>query len=212
MTPQQSKRPSSRPSPRRQVSQGPGAVDKTRVLMGRLTRTVLLVIIGFTALNLAVVWLRPGNVDRLAADVAAKGTHSANLTTYAHLSLGFAVLCAVLMLLLGLNVSFLHDRLFPRPAAGWVYAATLAVGVVGISLGLAGATGFGVMVVVGLLPAIVSFVVISLMAPGFLGNRTAGGSRTRPVRRRPDARSDTTDAPPSAPRQKSRQRRGGRPR
>jgi len=208
MTPQQSKRRPSRPPARRPAGQGPGTVDKTRVLILRLVRTVLLTIIGFTAVNLAVVLLRPGNVDRLVADVAKKGPHSASLTTFAQLSLVFAVVCAVLMFLLGLNASFLRDRLFRRNVSGLLYVLAFAAGVAAIGLGFAGAKDFGIQIVVGLLPAIVCFVVISALAPGFLGGRgatvTAGGQGT--------ARGSAGDAtdPPPAPRQKSRQRRGGR--
>ena len=174
--------------------------------MLRLVRTVLLTIIGFTALNLAVVLLRPGNVDRLVTDVAKKGAHSASLTTFVNLSLGLAVGCTVLMFLLGLNASFLHDRLFRRNVAGLLYVVAFAAGVAAIGLGFAGATAYGMQIVVGLLPAIVCFVVISALAPGFLGGRGATATAAGSAR---GAAGDAVDSPPP-PRQKSRQRRGGR--
>ena len=81
-------------------------------------------------------------------------------------------------------------------------------GVAAIGLGFAGAKDFGIQIIVGLLPAIVCFVVISALSPGFLGGRGAAATAARPGTTR-GAAGDATDAPPP-PRQKSRQRRGGR--
>ena len=173
--------------------------------MLRLVRTVLLVVIGAMALSFTVALVLPGNMVKLIDDVE-KHAHSPHVVALTWASFAFSLACCVMMLLLGLNASFLRDRLFTRTIAGVLYLGTIASGAAAIGLGFAAATAVGQQVTGGLLPAIVCFVVISVLAPGFLGRgapATTGVSG--PTRRVAD---DAVDAPP--PRPKSRQRRGGR--
>ena len=175
-----------------------------KALIVRLVTTVMLVIIGFTAANLLVVLLRPGNIARLTDDLVKNtGRHAAGLETYVWASVALALVCAALMLALGLNVSFLRGRLFRRRITGVAYVVTIAVGAASLLVGFAGSAGLGAQVLGGLLPAILCFVVLSVLAPGFLAPRPAlsggpsGGDAARPPA------SGQTKA-------KGRQRRGGR--
>jgi hypothetical protein len=135
-----------------------------------------------------------------------------------------ATLVCLEMLLLGLNVSFLVDRLVPREyvrSTYWVLAATAVA--LGLGLVLAGDKSFAAAVAALILPGAAAFGILMMFSPAYVARqeekalerqRRAGtsGRTASPAQKRASRPASGKDPGRSQTGAASRQRRGGRKR
>jgi hypothetical protein len=187
---------SRQPDRRRQTPGGaPGrggaarVVSTTRELLVNVARVVLLAImVGAVIQSVAILVEQPESLG-------------SGPTVNSYVACALAVVCAVLMLALALNSSYLPDRLFAPRRLGALFAVVSVTGAAAIVVGLLGSVRLGTVVAIDLLLAAVPFVLMGLVSPGLFRRPEHKPLVTGDDRVSRDDR-----------RERGRQRRGGRSR
>ncbi len=172
------------------------AFATTRELLVNIARVILLAImLGAVIQAVAILVEQP----------ASLGSPTVN----SYVACALAVVCAVLMLALALNSSYLPDRLFAPRRLGLLFAVVSVSGAAAIVVGLLGSLRLGTVVAIDLLLAAVPFVLMGLISPGLFRR-----PEHKPLEADSEADADADGGRRSAAgeRERGRQRRGGRSR
>jgi hypothetical protein len=135
-------------------------------------------------------------------------------------ALALGTLTCAEMLVLGLNVSFLEDRLVPRARRRTAYIALGATALATFAVAVAGDVRFAAYLGSFVLPGAASYGILLLFSPSYVARQEerAGrraprpGTRSPAPQRTPTARPASKGRPRAQASARSRQRKGGRKR
>jgi hypothetical protein len=181
--------------------------------MRTVGRGVLVAVLVFTTVYTAYA----------AASLATARTWTSSVTkplAVAALTLG--TLVCVEMLVLGLNGSFLRDRLVPRERMGAAYMVLGATAAAAFGLALVGDARFAAALASLVLPGAAAYGILMMLSPAYLARqeeRAHDRERQRAAARAARSGRERAPQPPSKPGRgcaqtsaKAKQRRGGRKR